>query len=276
MQAGTTGNSSNQTCRLIQIRRHLRKEAKKKRKIKKRTFNIGNKKKGTTSIHSNYYYDGGVPSDDLIKYIEESNKNEVENEFDGKLTSPIAQEIDLNLYSNEPNDKYNKENGDHGNIKWDSTVEIPKLQDTIPAEEEDEFVEYNISTVEIPDYLIGKPKMAQDIFSVPVINDEDDTIKASSTKINRDSDDKIEFYDNPRAQMDNGAKSLVTNLLHLLRNVKFYNERHPCRVRMKGATSKVIIVPTAVGYFRVKTNNIDGYIDVKCYYSPHFTSTIGK
>ena len=25
---------------------------------------------------------------------------------------------------------------------------------------------------------------------------------------------------------------------------------------------------------RVKTNNIDGYIDVKCYYSPHFTSTL--
>ena len=74
--------------------------------------------------------------------------------------------------------------------------------------------------------------------------------------------------------MDNGAKSSVTNLIHLLRNVMFYNERYPCRVRMKGATSKVIIVPTAVGYLRVKTNNIYGYIDVKCYYSPHFTSTL--
>ena len=90
----------------------------------------------------------------------------MENEFDCKLTSTIAKELDLNLYSNEPNNKDNKENEDHGNIKWDSTVKIPKLQDTIPAEEEDAFLDYNISTLEIPDYLIDKTKMTQDIFYI--------------------------------------------------------------------------------------------------------------
>ena len=36
--------------------------------------------------------------------------------------------------------------------------------------------------------------MAQDTFFVPVINDDDDTVKASSTKIEKDSNDKIKFY----------------------------------------------------------------------------------
>ena len=105
--------------------------------MNKRSFNIQNKKKGTTSQHSNYYYNDGVPSEDLIQYIEESNTKEVDNEFNRELTSSMVKETDSNLYSNEPEDKDNKENEDNGNIKWDSTVPVPKLQDTISAEEED-------------------------------------------------------------------------------------------------------------------------------------------
>ena len=111
----------------------------------------------------------------------------------------MAKGIDSNLYPKESKDNNNYENESNGNIEWDSVVPIPKLQDTIPAEEEDEFLDYNISTLEIPDYLIGKPKIAQDIFLVPVINDDDDTVKASLTKINKDSNDKIQFYGNPCA-----------------------------------------------------------------------------
>ena len=44
---------------------------------------------------------------------------------------------------------------------------------------------------------------------------------------------------------------------------------------MKGATSGKIIVPLAKGWLRVQAGNMKkGYIDVLCYYSPHFTSTL--
>ena len=86
--------------------------------------------------------------------------------------------------------------------------------------------------------------------------------------------DKIQFYGNPCAHMDNGAKCLVTNLAHLLEKVRYFDNKLPCKVKTREATSKISIVPTAIGYIRVKTNNIDGYIDVQCYYSPQFTPTL--
>ena len=42
---------------------------------------------------------------------------------------------------------------------------------------------------------------------------------------------------------------------------------------MKGATSDQPIVPESEGKLRVKAITT-GYIDVQCYYSPHFTSTL--
>ena len=43
---------------------------------------------------------------------------------------------------------------------------------------------------------------------------------------------------------------------------------------MKGDTSDQPIIPEAEGKLRVKAITKDGYIDVKCYYLPHFTSTL--
>ena len=44
---------------------------------------------------------------------------------------------------------------------------------------------------------------------------------------------------------------------------------------MRGATSGKIIVPMAKGWLRVQAGNVkQGFIDVLCYYSPHFTSTL--
>ena len=44
--------------------------------------------------------------------------------------------------------------------------------------------------------------------------------------------------------------------------------------RMYGATNtKLIITPSAEGLLRIPANTKDRYIDVKCYYSPHFSST---
>ena len=83
------------------------------------------------------------------------------------------------------------------------------------------------------------------------------------------------FYDDePSAQMDGGAGVSVTNLLSIMHNVKFFSAKFKSKVRMHGATSKQVITPQAVGYLRVRALVKEGYIDVKCYYSPHFSTTL--
>ena len=76
----------------------------------------------------------------------------------------------------------------------------------------------------------------------------------------------------PRAQMDGGAKCSVTNEIKLLKRVTWYSKKFPARVKFKGATSNERIVPEAVGYLQVPTIDPGKSIDVKCYYSPRFTS----
>ena len=64
-------------------------------------------------------------------------------------------------------------------------------------------------------------------------------------------EDEVLFYDDPRAQMDGGAKCSVTNMISLLHNVRFYSKKFKCNMRMHGATSKHIITPAAEGYLRI-------------------------
>ena len=66
----------------------------------------------------------------------------------------------------------------------------------------------------------------------------------------------------------------VTNLVSLLHNVKYFNDKIKSCVGMHGATSRGIITPCAVGSMRVHVLTRQGYIDVKCYYSPHFSTTL--
>jgi hypothetical protein len=82
------------------------------------------------------------------------------------------------------------------------------------------------------------------------------------------------FYDVARAQIDGGAKVSVTNLLTLLHKVKFYSKKFKCEIRMHGATSKDIIQPPVEGYLRVPALTTKGYVEVLCYFSPHFTLTL--
>ena len=82
------------------------------------------------------------------------------------------------------------------------------------------------------------------------------------------------MYDLPRAQMDGGAKYTITNNINLLKDVKWYNRWFLPRIKMRGATSQTIIVPEAQGYLEVPTITPGITINVLCYYSPDFTSTI--
>ena len=61
--------------------------------------------------------------------------------------------------------------------------------------------------------------------------------------------DKIRFYDDPRAQMDGGAKCSVTNIVDILHEVTWYDKKkHRAPVHMRGATSGKIIIPVALGF----------------------------
>lgn len=45
-------------------------------------------------------------------------------------------------------------------------------------------------------------------------------------------------------------------------------------MKLRGSTSGNIIVSLAQGWLRVQANTKQEYIDVLCFYSPHFTSTL--
>ena len=74
--------------------------------------------------------------------------------------------------------------------------------------------------------------------------------------------------------MDGGAGVSVTNFVSLLHNVKFFNDKFKRRVCMNDVTSKEIITPRAVGLMRVRALTRQGYIDMKCCYLPHFSTTL--
>ena len=74
--------------------------------------------------------------------------------------------------------------------------------------------------------------------------------------------------------MDNGARCSVTNMLSILRKVKYFSKYYPAPVRMKGATSKDIVVLEAKRKLRVQADVSEGFIDIYVFYSPLFTSTL--
>ena len=47
--------------------------------------------------------------------------------------------------------------------------------------------------------------------------------------------------------MDNGAKCSVTNIVEILRDVKWYNSKFKAPIYMKGKTSGTLIVPAVQG-----------------------------
>ena len=56
--------------------------------------------------------------------------------------------------------------------------------------------------------------------------------------------------------------------------MKWFKGKNKAPVRMRGASSGNIIVPSAQGKLRVQARTKQEFIDVLCYYSPHFTSTL--
>ena len=130
------------------------------------------------------------------------------------------------------------------------------------------FLSCGISTADV---MAGNPVYHVDLGTLQ----DEDTVVTRSKSINLNKLDTTIFYDDsPRAQMDGGAGVSVTNLVSILHNVRYFDAKFKSRVCMHGATSKEIITPHAVGYMRVRALVKQGFLDVKCYYSPHFSTTL--
>ena len=127
------------------------------------------------------------------------------------------------------------------------------------------FLSSNISTTDI-------------VYQINLGNlHDDETIVAGSKNktccLNK-VDTTVFYEDFFQAQMDSGTGVSVTNLVSLLHNAKFFNAKFKSRVHMHCATLKEIVTPRAVGLMRVCALTRQGYLDIKCYYSPHFSTTL--
>ena len=67
---------------------------------------------------------------------------------------------------------------------------------------------------------------------------------------------------------------VINNIVEILRNVTWFDQQNRSPVCMHRATYGKIIVPLAKCWLRVQAGTRDDFIDVLCYYSPHFTSTL--
>ena len=112
----------------------------------------------------------------------------------------------------------------------------------------------NLSSIMILNEFFYGSKSNADIFHEEDTNDfvpietclvDDDTIAVHN--LSHRNFDKIRFYDDPRARINNGAKCFVIKLVEILRRVRWYDDKFKPPIKMKGATSKEIIVPEAEG-----------------------------
>jgi len=70
------------------------------------------------------------------------------------------------------------------------------------------------------------------------------------------------------AHLDGGSQASTTNDKSVLWGFKRYTKKNPCRVRLTCADGKNPIVPEGYGAARIPVNNAEGYVPIKCYYTP--------
>jgi hypothetical protein len=155
-------------------------------------------------------------------------------------------------------------------------VALEKIIDSAEDDLDDVIRYKSLATVTLPDFVITGIATS-DVFGDDYYGDDheadcDETVTAGINRLGINNETL--FYVVARAQIDGGAKVSVANLLTLLHKVNFYSKKFKCKIRMHGATPKDIIQPLAEGYLRVPALTTEGYVDVLCYFSSHFTSTL--
>ena len=134
-------------------------------------------------------------------------------------------------------------NGDT-NIDWYDVVDISALQINNNFSQEG-FAKADIIHKE--DFEKSEPIQFAEIVDI-----NDKLLHVNSNDVKDNPVDRFCFYNDPRAQMDDGAKCSVTNIVEILQDVKWFNGKNKAPVPMQGATSGNIIVPSAQGKLRVQ------------------------
>jgi len=76
------------------------------------------------------------------------------------------------------------------------------------------------------------------------------------------------------AHVDGGSEASTKNDKSVLWGFKWYTEKNPCRVRLICADGKSPIIPEGYGTARILANNAEGYVPIKCYYTPDIPNFI--
>ena len=92
-------------------------------------------------------------------------------------------------------------------------------------------------------------------------------ITVNDVKITKDDPTAI------RGHFDSGANATVTNLLIYLHNYHPYSACFKCPVKFTGAVGSTDIYPLDEGFLHLPMPTPSGYLDVRCFYLPHLTST---
>jgi len=77
-----------------------------------------------------------------------------------------------------------------------------------------------------------------------------------------------------KAYLDGGSQASTSNDKSVLWGFKWYTEKNPCRVWLICADGKSPIVPEGYGTARIPANNAEGYVPIKCYYTPDIPNFI--
>mgnify|MGYP007080233602 CR=1 FL=1 len=70
------------------------------------------------------------------------------------------------------------------------------------------------------------------------------------------------------AHLDGESQASTMNNKSVLWGFKWYTKKNLCRVRLICADGKNHIVPEEYGTARILANNVEGYVPIKCYYTP--------
>ena len=95
-----------------------------------------------------------------------------------------------------------------------------------------------------------------------------DVITVNAVAIDKDDPTAI------RGQFDSGADDTVTNLLIYLHDYRPYTTKFKCPVKLTGAVGTNDIHPLGEGFLHLPAPNPSGFLAVRCFYSPHLSSTL--
>jgi len=76
------------------------------------------------------------------------------------------------------------------------------------------------------------------------------------------------------AHLDGGSQASTTNDKAVLWGFKWCTNKNPCRIRLICADGKSPIVPEGYGTVRIPADNAEGYVPIKCYYTPDIPNFI--